>query len=110
MRTQLLYTMLERSGGTHECLDTQSGGSVGCVDELGCPMDGKTALGEHALGAIEKAEALLGLELKWLNPCSRKDRSRRNGLTVDEDLSLTDEGKSKVGEGRQIARCTDRSL
>jgi hypothetical protein len=110
MRTKLLYPLLKGTGGTHESFNAQGRGGIGCVNELGCPVNGETPVGKHALGAIEEAEALLGMEPKRLDPRGRKNGTGRDSLTVDENLSLSDDRESEVGEGRQIARCPDGAL
>ena len=102
--------LLERPGGSHQRLDAQRSSGVCCVDELVCPVDGKTPMSKHAFGAVQQAQALLGQQLERLDSGCLEHRSGGNRFAVDQDFALADEGQRKMGEWSKVARCPDRSL
>jgi hypothetical protein len=67
-------------------------------------------MGEHALGAVEQAEALLWEKLERLDSSGLQHRQGGDRNAIDEDLPLTDERKGEVGERRQVTGCPNRAL
>jgi hypothetical protein len=65
---------------------------------------------KHPLGSVEKAQPLLREQLERLHAGSFENGPRRDCSAVDEYLSLSDDGKGKVGKRGEVTRCTNRSL
>ena len=63
----------------------------------------------HGLGAVQKREALLRLQLQWLDTSLRKGGGGSQTLAAKEDFALSDQTEREMREWREIAACAYRS-
>ena len=103
MRTRLLNARVKRSVGTFECIHGECAEYVRGIREDIRLQEGQQSHGQHALGAIDERDCLLGLQHQRLNLRLLQRFRGRHALAAKGGFALGDQHQREMRQRRQIA-------
>ena len=110
MRTHGVHLVAERLGAAVEGFERQGADGIGPLAEPLGLDHGPNAVGAHELRAVEQRQPLLGLQLDGLPPHFGQHLRSRAHLALMLDLAEPEKRQAHVGQRRQVARSTERTL
>ena len=111
MRAQCLQVGGERPVGAQERFDAEGRREVGALQQRSKVGDGEDELAEHAVGAVDEGEALLGPEFDGLDAVGGERVAQRAGRhRCGRHRPLADQAEGDVRQGGEVARAPERAV
>jgi hypothetical protein len=111
LRAQRDEVLGEDAVGAQQALDGHRGGDVGGREQVVQVGQGEDQHPQHAVGAVDERQALLGLEGQRRDAGLAEGLGGRAGDAVGvDDLALADQRERAVGQRREVARGAERAV